>query len=61
MHTKLLIDTGSTSSVLSKILPYKNFRNNILKENFNIQTRYNISFHGKIAVMPSFLIFKVNE
>lgn len=61
INSKFLINTGSSRSLINPKLAHKIYAQFIFKENFNIQTSHNISFHDEVAVIPIFNIFRTKK
>lgn len=61
INARFLIDTGSSRSLINPNLAYTFYQNFISKENFNIQTSHDITFHDEVATIAIFYIFETNE
>lgn len=61
INAKFLIDTGSSRSLINPGLAHAAYEKFIFKENFNIQTSHDITFHDEVAVIPVFKIFGTKE
>lgn len=61
LNANFLVDTGSTRSLMNPNLAYKFYQPFIFKEDFQIQTAHNISYHDEVMIIPIFEIFKVPE
>jgi hypothetical protein len=61
INAKILIDTGSTKSLLSPEIVQKFYPNQSFNETFKIQTPHMTSYHNQTICIPSFEIFNVNE
>lgn len=59
IKAKLLIDTGSTKSLLSEKIVRKYYERFIFNEEFQIKTAHMTSYHNQAVIIPIFNIFQI--